>query len=181
LKPIERKMIAELLRNSRRSDRELAKAIGASQPTATRIRSKLEKEGYVKEYTAVPYFSKIGYTILALTFMKLDPKLTIEEFEKFRERHQPQLSKRNYGIILAKRGMGIGFDAVIISLHENYTSYDEFRHYLQRNMSEYINNMGAFLCNLEEKSNLELTFSLLANQILSTTEAKKETRNNGTS
>ncbi|MGF3521476.1 MAG: winged helix-turn-helix transcriptional regulator [Candidatus Bathyarchaeia archaeon] len=174
MKPIERKMLAELLRNSRRSDRELAKAIGASQPTATRIRSKLEKEGYVKEYTAIPHFSKIGYTILAVTFMKLDPKLTLEEFEKFRENHQPQISKRNYGVILAKRGMGIGFDAVIISLHESYTAYDEFRHYLQRNMSQYMSNMDVFLCNLEEKSNLEFTFSLLANQILSSIEAKKE-------
>jgi DNA-binding Lrp family transcriptional regulator len=31
LKEIERKLISELLKNSRRSDRELAKAIGTSQ------------------------------------------------------------------------------------------------------------------------------------------------------
>ncbi len=58
LKEIERRMLSELVKNSRRSDRELAKAIGTSQPTATRIRTKLEKEGYVKEYTSIPNLSQ---------------------------------------------------------------------------------------------------------------------------
>lgn len=32
MKELERKLIAELIKNSRRSDRELAKAVGCSQP-----------------------------------------------------------------------------------------------------------------------------------------------------
>ena len=58
LKEIELKMLSELIKNSRRSDRELAKAIGTSQPTATRIRSKLEKDGVIKEYTTIPDLSQ---------------------------------------------------------------------------------------------------------------------------
>ena len=50
-KSLDYKLLSELIRNSRRSDRELAKVIGASQPTITRTRRKLEKEGYIKEYT----------------------------------------------------------------------------------------------------------------------------------
>jgi DNA-binding Lrp family transcriptional regulator len=167
-------MLSELIKNSRRSDRELAKAIGTSQPTATRIRNKLEKEGYLNEYTAFPNFSKIGYTILALTFMKLDPKLTLSEFEEFRKRHQEAISKKTYAIILAKRGMGLKFDAVILSLHQNYASYDDFRHYLQRSMGEYMEDIDTFLSNLEEQSNLPFTFSLLATQILSVADTEED-------
>jgi DNA-binding Lrp family transcriptional regulator len=75
------------MKNSRRCDRELAKAIGVSQPTTTRLRTKLEKEGYIKEYTVIPNFSKIGYTIMALNFFKLEPKLTKNEIEGFRKTH----------------------------------------------------------------------------------------------
>jgi DNA-binding Lrp family transcriptional regulator len=41
MKELEGKWLSELLKNSRRSDRELAKAIGVSQPTTTRLRTKL--------------------------------------------------------------------------------------------------------------------------------------------
>ena len=87
MKDLERKLISELLKNSRRSDRELAKAIGVSQPTTTRLRTKLEKEGYIKEYSIVPNFSKIGYSIMALNFVKLDPKITNKEIDGFRDEH----------------------------------------------------------------------------------------------
>ena len=62
------KLLRELLRDSRRSDRELAKAIGASQPTVTRNRRLLAS--YIRSYTIVPEFEKIGYEILAITFAK---------------------------------------------------------------------------------------------------------------
>jgi DNA-binding transcriptional regulator YhcF (GntR family) len=51
LKDIETRLIAELLKNSRRSDRELAKVLRASQPTITRARRKLEKESYIREFS----------------------------------------------------------------------------------------------------------------------------------
>jgi len=43
MKEIELKLLAELLNNSRRSDRDLAKVIGTSQPTVTRTRIRLRK------------------------------------------------------------------------------------------------------------------------------------------
>ena len=54
LKRIELRLVAELMKNSRKSDRELAKILGISQPTVTRIRNKLEREGVIREYTAIP-------------------------------------------------------------------------------------------------------------------------------
>jgi DNA-binding Lrp family transcriptional regulator len=167
VKEIERKLLSELLKNSRRSDRELSKAIGASQPTTTRLRSKLEKEGYIKEYTIIPNFIKIGYTILALSFVKLDPKLTKKEIEGFRHIHGETVGKNPFGVVMIQRGMGLGYDAVIITLHPNYASYDAFRRNAKNNMDASIVELNTFLVNLEEeKSTLPPTFSFLALQLL---------------
>ena len=60
------KVAAELLKNSHRSDRELAKVLRTSQPTVTRIRNKLEKEGFIQEYSIIPHFVKLGFEILVI-------------------------------------------------------------------------------------------------------------------
>jgi DNA-binding Lrp family transcriptional regulator len=173
LKAMERKMLSELTKNSRRSDRELAKAIGASQPTATRIRTKLEKEGYVKEYTTIPNMKKLGYSIMAFTFFKFDPKLDMpaKDYAEFRSMHYEALEKNSNATLLVKRGMGLGFDAVIISLHTDYDSCDKFRDFARHTMGERITDMGTFLVNLEEEKNsLPLSFAMFASQLLSFTE-----------
>ncbi len=170
MKDIERKMLSELIKNARRSDRELAKAIGTSQPTATRIRTKLEKEGFIKEYTTLPSFNKIGYAIMALTFMKMDVKnsLPLQSLSEFRKIHYDVFQKNPNAIMLAKRGMGLGYDAVIISLHQDYASCDKFRSFIRQNMKERINDMDTFLLNLEEEENsLPFSFAMLATQMMS--------------
>lgn len=50
MKKVELKVLSELMKNSKISDRELAKTIGVSQPTVTRARTRLEKNGYIQEY-----------------------------------------------------------------------------------------------------------------------------------
>jgi DNA-binding Lrp family transcriptional regulator len=166
LKEIERKLISELLKNSRRSDRELAKAIGVSQPTTTRLRTKLEKEGYIKEYTIIPNFSKIGYTIMALNFIKLDPKITENEIEGFRKTHPDTMGKDPFGLVLIQRGIGLGYDSIIVSFHQSYASYDAFRKHVKRSMGPSITEMNTFLINIEENNTMPPTFSFLARQML---------------
>ena len=153
------------MKNSRRSDRELAKALGVSQPTTTRLRTKLEKEGYVKEYTILPNFNKIGYTIMALNFIKLDPKLTDHEVEGFRKTHPDTMGKEPFGVVLIQRGIGLGYDSVIVSFHQDYASYDAFRKHTKRSMGANITEVNTFLINLENDT-LPPTFSFLARQIL---------------
>jgi DNA-binding Lrp family transcriptional regulator len=158
-------LLSELMKNSRRSDRELAKTIGVSQPTTTRLRTKLEKEGYIKEYTILPNFNKIGYTIMALNFIKLDPKLTDREIEGFRKAHPDTMGKDPFGVVLIQRGIGLGYDSVIVSFHQDYASYDAFRSYVKNNMGANITEVNTFLINLENDT-LPPTFSFLARQIL---------------
>jgi DNA-binding Lrp family transcriptional regulator len=44
LKAVELRLISELMKNSQRSDRELAKAIGVSQPTISRVKKSWKKK-----------------------------------------------------------------------------------------------------------------------------------------
>lgn len=55
------------MKNAKLSDRDLAKKIGSSQPTVTRTRKKLEKKGYIKEYTIILNFEKLGFKLMAMT------------------------------------------------------------------------------------------------------------------
>ncbi len=44
MKDVEFRLVSELMKNSRRSDRELARVLGISQPTVSRMLRKLKKE-----------------------------------------------------------------------------------------------------------------------------------------
>ena len=56
MKKKEMRLLVELIKNSCRSDRNLAKVLGTSQPTVTRMRNKLVKEGIIQEFTVIPDF-----------------------------------------------------------------------------------------------------------------------------
>jgi len=65
-KEMEKKMtslLLELLKDSKRSDREIAKVLGVSQPTITRMRQRLVKEGAIKEFTVIPDFVRMGFCL----------------------------------------------------------------------------------------------------------------------
>jgi len=68
-------LLYELMKNSKRSDRELAKVVKASQPTITRMRKNLEKSEYIREYTVMPALEKLGFEILAFSFLSTSTPL----------------------------------------------------------------------------------------------------------
>jgi DNA-binding Lrp family transcriptional regulator len=165
MKDIELKLISELMKNSRRSDRDLAKAIGASQPTVTRLRNKLEKEGYIKEYTMIPDFRKLGYEIMAITFA-LSRSLNKEEAEKVRKLLADSVKSKQFEFIMLERGRGLGFDGVIISLHEDYSSYLNVLKWLEQFDFLDLTKIDSFLINLDDKVRYRpLTFSALATHL----------------
>ncbi len=101
--------------------------------------------------------------------MKLAVSLSFppKDIGDFRKMHYDALSKDPSAIMLIKRGMGLGYDAVLMSLHEDYSSYDKFRAFIQQNMTERIIDVGTFLVNLEEEqSSLPFSFNLIATQLL---------------
>ena len=173
MKKVELKLISELMKNSRQSDRNLAKVIGVSQPTVTRIRNKLEKEGYIREYTMIPDFSKLGYKIMAITFA-LSRVLEKEEAERAGKTLADSVKEKHFEFIMLERGDGLGFDGVIISLHEDYASYLKVSEWLRQFDFLEVKRINSFLINLEDNVRYRpLTFSTLAKLIRSQAERKE--------
>jgi DNA-binding Lrp family transcriptional regulator len=164
---LELKLISELMKNSRRGNRELAKAVGTSQPAIVRLMKRLEKEGYVSEYTMIPNFHQLGYEILALTFFAFKKELEPEEIEKARETTREHLKNGNSEILMFERGMGLGYGAVVVSLHEDYASYIEFRK--RARQFQFLDHSSAesFLVTMKDKVHYRpLTFATLAGHVL---------------
>ena len=174
MKDVEKKLIAELMRNARRSDRELSKVIGVSQPTVSRIVKRLEKEGRIKEYTMIPDFQKLGYELVALTFLKLDKTLTQEEIEKARETTRERLKQTRFPIIMLERGMGLGYDGVLVSLYDNYISYTEHMNILRTYPFLELGHMESFIISLNAKTRCRpLTLKIVADHLLKMNKASK--------
>jgi len=113
-------LLLELLKDSKRSDRELAKVLRVSQPTVTRTRSRLVKEGVIKEFTVIPDFVKMGYEIMAVSCVKtrrVSPEVT-EKGIRWMTKHP--------NIIFAARAEGMGRNGLAVSLHRDYTEYSRF-------------------------------------------------------
>jgi DNA-binding Lrp family transcriptional regulator len=136
-------LLFELMKNSHRSDRQIGKALGISQPTVTRRRTFLEKD-FIEEYTVIPNFGQMGFEIAAFTFIKINPnyKKGAQKEKAFEE------LKEWYGthskVLAVVEGQGMGWDAVCVSLHENYTDYAGFLKEQQQDLSDIIVDSQSF-------------------------------------
>ena len=161
------KVLSELMRNSKQSDRELAQKLGVSQPTVSRIRGKLEKEGYIKEYTMIPDFGKLGYKIMAMTFA-LTRALDKDAAEKAKKTLTDSVKNKQFEFIMLERGLGLGFDGVIVSFHKDYSSYLNVLKWLRQFEFLEVEKIGSFLVDLDDEVHYRpLTFSTLARDLLS--------------
>ncbi len=148
LKPLDYQLLFELMKDSHRSDRQLAKALGISQPTVTRRRAMLE-DTTIDGYTVIPKFGQIGFEIAAFTFMKtkLNHKKGKDKDEAFNKAKEWYLKQSN--VIAVLDGQGMGWNAVCISLHENYTSYAEFLRAQQSELADIIEETQSFQADLK--------------------------------
>ena len=115
------RLLLEYLKDSNRTDRQMAKILGVSQPTVFRMRNKLLKEGLVRRFSAIPDFAKLGYEIMAFSFAKFNMKHMKQIEEKAKEWTQSHPE-----IIFSSRAEGMGMDAITVSLHKNYAEFMNF-------------------------------------------------------
>jgi len=174
MKNVELRLISELMKHGRKSDRGLAKAIGVSQPTVTRVRSRLEKEGIIKEYTMIPDFRKLGFEIACINFVRFTKELTEEEFKELR-RYSRDIEKKNPGAVLvAMNGMGLGFNRVFVSFYRDYSSYVKDINIIKGIPNVDVTHVESFIISLDDKFHFQpMTFSVIANYLLKTKEAKR--------
>lgn len=116
------RVLEELIKDSSRSDRQIAKAINISQPTVTRKRTELEKSGIIQKYQAMPNFIAIGFCII--DFMKLSSlhgrTVELQSFLK----NRPEIIMQ----------LGIGNPSIIIlTAHKTFNDVAAFRQALLNN------------------------------------------------
>ena len=166
LKDVELRLISELMKNSKRSDRELAKVLGMSQPTVTRIRTRLEKEGYIKEYTIIPDFSRLGYTIMGATLLGLSEPFTEERNNEVRQTVTKIEEGKPHASLLAVSCLGDGKNRLFITFYENYGDYVEAMRLTRQIPLVNVETIQSFLVDLNDETNYRvLSMSAIAKHL----------------
>jgi len=138
----------ELIKDPKRSDREIARSLGLWPSTITRHRKKLEGD-YILQYTALPDLTRIGYEILAFLLVKR-PKASEIPYETWREKVREWL--HDFPQVVFAATIGGEWDALIVSLHRDYTSYSVYEKEMQELMGISSDNIKAVLAGLKYKS-----------------------------
>ncbi|MDH5481915.1 MAG: Lrp/AsnC family transcriptional regulator [Candidatus Bathyarchaeota archaeon] len=150
LKSLDYKILWELIKNSRRSDRELAKVLKISQPTVTRRRSRIEAQ-LIEGYTAIPKWEKIGFELIAFTFVKTNKSYSNQGKGNAILSAGKAWIMKQPNIAFALPGEGLEWDGLIMSYHKNYSDYAHFKLKLDQELSEIILESRSFIATITEK------------------------------
>jgi len=132
------KLLFELIKNSKRSDRDLAKTLDISQPTVTRLRKSLEKEA-IEQYTVIPDLSYLGFDIVALTFAR-SKELVQPLWEKGKK-----WAAQQPNVVFLSSGQGMGEDALMVSVHKDYANFVKFYQAFRRDWGPVLQDFNTFL------------------------------------
>jgi len=156
LSEFECRLLAELMRNSRRSDRELSKILGVSQPTITRTRTKLEMQGIIQEYTVIPDFKKLDYQIRAFMFMGKPETADKKKSEELRNAVAEMEKKLPIATLTVADGIGLGKGRVVVILFKDYASYLQKLDAIRKLPNVEAENMESFLVDLKNERNFRI-------------------------
>jgi DNA-binding Lrp family transcriptional regulator len=166
LKELQLRLVAELMKNSRRSDRELAKTIGVSQPTVSRMINKLEKEGIIKEYTMIPDFKRLGYQIMAVIFLGKQEPSKKEDRAELRKAALEMERKTPRANLMIVNGIGLEKGRLNITLYRDYQAYTEGIGIIKSLPHVDADEMESFLVDLNDEDNFRmLSMSAVARHV----------------
>jgi len=171
----ELRLIAELMKNSRRSDREFAKRLGVSQPTVGRMIKRLEEKGAIKQYTVIPDFEMLGFELLSVILTKMKRELTQEEIEEARSQVLSDETTDPSPFLMAMTGTGLNRDRVLLLLSENYATYSKYLDRLKKYPLIDVEEIDGFMISLSGQEHfLPLTLQSLARNIEKKAKSSKE-------
>jgi len=138
MKHREREILFQLLRNSKLSDREIAKKLKTSQSTITRTRHKLENR-FIKSYTIIPNLSKLEIELIAFTFANCT-KPTVEFMKTIGE-----FADKQPNIVLVGMGEGMNKTGIFVSFHKDFSDYTEFTQNLRLLCKGFAETVESFI------------------------------------
>ena len=158
MKKIMMSLFWEFVKDSKRSDRDLAKIVGISQPSVTRMRNTLVKEGIVKKFTVIPDLSKMGYDLAAFTFLKikLGPEFDRPELRK----KGREWTMKQPNIVYSTGCEGMGMNGLVVSIHKDYSDYYQFVIELRGAWATEMLDIQSFLVSLKNTEVITKPFSL---------------------
>lgn len=156
-KELPQKLLRELLKNSKRSDRELAKVLRVSQPTITRARHNLEREGVIQDYTVTPDFKKMGFELMTIGLVKIRPGAITPESVAKAKAYADKLPHA----IFSSLGEGIGMNGVVISFHKNYTELHQRMNQFRVAWKDFLDKIEFFIIALGEGEYKRLSLTYL--------------------
>ncbi len=122
------KVLFALMALGGKSDREIAKTLGINNTTLSRRRRKLEQEGYIKEYTVIPDFHKLGLNVIVFTFASTPETVNAAHPSEFRA-----LMKKHPQVLCVLEDLGLsGNNWFVISVHKSYDDYIELFNEVQK-------------------------------------------------
>lgn len=150
----EKQVLIELAKNARLSDRELASRLKTSQPTVTRIRTKLMDEGFVERFMILPRLEKMGLKFHAFTFIRTHALSSSKKISSWAA-EQPC-------VVFASEGDGIRNHSVVFeSLHEDYSEYASLVRTLKEKFAGQWNDVTPFFSDTHNISKYYLWHALI--------------------
>jgi len=120
---IDRKLLMEILRDSRVSLRRLAEEMNVSPATLHNRLLRLVQEGVIKGFTALIDYSKLGYSLTSVIMAKVDGKYLVE-FEK---------EIANMENVIAVYDIVGEYDVIVIAKFRSVEDLDSFLKNLLKN------------------------------------------------
>ncbi|MBU0666037.1 MAG: Lrp/AsnC family transcriptional regulator [Nanoarchaeota archaeon] len=136
-----KEFLKEITVNSKQSDRELSKKLNATQPTISRLRKKLEKEGVIEGYTIIPNLAKLDIEFVIFITLKWKDYTNVKELEEFNK-----FLKYDKRVLFSAPGEGFEDKTkIIMTFHKNYKSYELFLREMRAKWAEMLESMDSFL------------------------------------
>jgi DNA-binding Lrp family transcriptional regulator len=157
------RLLMEYLKDSSRSEGQIAKVLGVSQPTVSKLKSKLLTSGIVRHFSAIPALSKIGYEILAFSLIKFNTENVMNNWAEVTKMAKDWMQKHPE-IIFDSRAEGMGVDAINISVHKDYAAYKEFLAQSKLIWGKFFSEMNYILVDIQQGINKPLSFKYLADE-----------------
>jgi DNA-binding Lrp family transcriptional regulator len=154
----EKAVLLELAKNSRLSDRDLAARLKTSQPTITRIRTKLMKEKFIDRFMILPNLEQLGLFFQAVTFIQTQVPAVNKKMAQWAMEHP--------AVLFAGEGEGLRNHTLMFeSLHSGFSDYNTFIRSFREKFGNQVVNVQHFFLDTENIAKFYHWHSVMENRL----------------